>query len=396
MNANPRLKISEKYALSLLILFAFSLPLSVGLANLCAGAILFIWLFFGDKKETLRQIRSSKAVQALIVYCLFFIVEFIVAGFPESGFFEAKKAVYLLMVPVFMSFLKRDRNVDVYLWAFVLGVFVCHIFSYLLLAGFYQLVPSHGGAPFINRIHYSLLLAFSLVFLLYFFHKPYDKNKRFYLIALLSMGINLFIQDGKSGLFVAVCQIPIFYVILSGKLRWAFIALSVCITAIGLSYFLGSPLKDRLDKAYIDLQSASHGEFNRVRSTLTRVLLIRNSLEMIKSSPWLGIGMGNYEQEYKKIIKSKNLDVIPYDHPHNQYLFMATQFGIWSILFLLWIFFEQFRFYFKNRTSPYRTLIFLIPLGYFLMAFLENPLMGMPSMPAFVLFFALLFRNVES
>ena len=58
------------YRFWILTLFVFTLPNSVAVNNILAGIIIFYWLIWGDKKETLKLFQSNPIV--LLSFLFFF------------------------------------------------------------------------------------------------------------------------------------------------------------------------------------------------------------------------------------------------------------------------------------------------------------------------------------
>lgn len=100
-------------------------------------------------------------------------------------------------------------------------------------------------------------------------------------------------------------------------------------------------------------------------SVFDRLLLLRNSLEMIKDHPFFGAGLNNwkllfpsYGVQGTEVIVSGAMN---FEHPHNDYLLILSEQGIIGLLFYLWFFIFVFKFILKElRTSQKQEFIYVI------------------------------------
>ena len=100
-------------------------------------------------------------------------------------------------------------------------------------------------------------------------------------------------------------------------------------------------------------------------SVFDRLLLVRNSLEMIKDHPFFGAGLNNWKLLFPKygvqgteVIVS---GVMNFEHPHNDYLLIIAEQGIIGLLFYLWFFIYVLRVILKEvRTSQKQEFIYVI------------------------------------
>lgn len=78
-------------------------------------------------------------------------------------------------------------------------------------------------------------------------------------------------------------------------------------------------------------------------SVFDRLLLVRNSLEMIKDHPFFGAGLNNWKLLFPSYgVKGTEVivsGVMNFEHPHNDYLLILAEQGIMGLLFYLWFFF---------------------------------------------------------
>ena len=103
-----------------------------------------------------------------------------------------------------------------------------------------------------------------------------------------------------------------------------------------------------------------------------RILMWRSSLDMIKDSPWIGIGVGTFEMNYPRY-QGKYLRLKEYSnytgstiHAHNEYVETAAETGILGIGSLIWFIIAIFKYgsdLLKNREREERLLVVALLSG---------------------------------
>jgi len=102
-----------------------------------------------------------------------------------------------------------------------------------------------------------------------------------------------------------------------------------------------------------------------------RISVWQNSLEMIKDSPLLGVGIGQWSEHYHRYYDRVVKDVIYNDRKdltrlHNDYIEVFSELGLVGYLFLLWLLYLVVRKIFKvllNHQNPDRWLAMGLAMG---------------------------------
>ncbi len=74
-----------------------------------------------------------------------------------------------------------------------------------------------------------------------------------------------------------------------------------------------------------------------------RIEFYINTIRIIKENVLLGVGLGDFEKAYQIYIRTYDLYTTSTDNPHNEYLMIWVQSGIFGLLLFLWIHLEIFR-----------------------------------------------------
>ncbi len=110
-----------------------------------------------------------------------------------------------------------------------------------------------------------------------------------------------------------------------------------------------------------------------------RIAVYRNSLNMIKDHPFIGLGANTYMKNYKKYrepIEYRNIVTKDYMYAHNNFLHMAAEIGLIGLGFFIWLLYKLF----MECNNIYRKLeddymkIVSLSLSACLIAFLVNGL----------------------
>ncbi len=377
-----------------LILFIFTLPNSVAINNILLGILTILWIFTGDKKGTLNIIKTNPFV--ILVY-LFFFTYFISLLWTQNhnwGFHIVRKETILLFIPIFMSLIKKDE-VELLIKTFVFSMSLSEIISYSIK---FELIPPMFNATiddptsFMSHISYNPFLAFTIYLITYYLFK----GKESILVRLVSiffiitMTINLFITGGRAG--------QIAYFILMALLILQFLKVnlkSISIILIGLPLiFFGAYSSSNIFKTRVDMAIHNTANYNNEKHTCVgvRIAYAQNCLTLIQKNPILGVGVGDYPTEYNKIHYKETPNIPTGVHPHNMYLFIWAQNGIFSLIALIALLLIQIRLGINNNHHLKYPMVAL-PILFATIMFSDCYLLGHYTTFLFVIFSAILYKG---
>ncbi|SVE27935.1 uncharacterized protein METZ01_LOCUS480789, partial [marine metagenome] len=237
----------------------------------------------------------------------------------------------------------QRKYINYYLSAFLLAIALTEIASYLV---WFELVEPFKNAtvknptPFMSHISYNPILAFAIYLVLHeiFFNKKLTNLVfSFYSFFAISMTINMFITGGRAGqvAFFVMLSILIFQIFDKQRIKSLLVILIMIPSIFITAYQFSDLFKTRVDLAITDTLSYSDRGSTSIG---LRINFTKNSLEVIKKNPIIGIGTGDFPSEYKKINQINTPQLPNTTNPHNMYTLITMQLGLIGLVSMLSIF----------------------------------------------------------
>lgn len=379
----------------LLIFFAFTLPISVAINNIAAGLILLLWLVEGNfKAKYLRIIKHPLAIWSFI-FLFVHIIGLLWTNDLIWGMHMIKKEAKFLLLPIFLLVINKE-NIKTYFITFFAAMAISEFISYLI---WFDLIPPLSdenklgyATPFIDHLSYAPYLAFTIYVLLHqlLFDRAKDQiGTILSIIFILTMSFNLFISGGRAGqvgFFVIYTLIVLQY--FHKNIVKAMMLLSVSLPLIFMLVYTTSPgFEQRVDLA---IQEIKTFENNPSTSVGKRITFFLNSLPIIQEHPFLGVGTGDFREAYA-VINAKNspsLDVP--DQPHNMYILVLTQLGLFGFIPLMMLFYTQIKAS-LSKASPFYRIQMALPILFMVLMLSDSYLLGHHTTMLFLFFSAILF-----
>jgi len=289
-----------------------------------------------------------------------------------------------------------------YIFAFITAITVTEIISYLV---WFQVIETFGNAyildptPFMSHISYNPILAFAIYIVLHeiFFNKKLTNLVfSFYSFFAISMTINMFITGGRAGqvAFFVMLSILIFQIFDKQRVKSLLVILIMIPSIFITAYQFSDLFKARIDEAINDMATLSFS--NEYHTSIgLRLNFTKNSFEVIKKNPIIGIGTGDFPSEYKKINQINSPQVLATTNPHNMYTLITTQLGLIGLVSMLSIFYYQIKLssYASNRFI--KDLGVALPLMFLVIMWSDSYLLGHYTTLVFVFFSSFLYKDFE-
>jgi O-antigen ligase len=390
----------EKTYQFLLISLAFLMPMTVAGANTVIVIICFLWLFSGDYKAKYKQIIESKMLIASIIFFGLHVLGLIWTENIIWGLEITHKMWYfLLLFPVLHSIVNKDY-VKYYIIAFLIAISITEIISYLV---WFQIIEQFKNAfladptPFMSHISYNVILAFSIYLVCHELIFNKDISQKFFLwygFLSIAMIINMFITQGRAGqvMFFAVLAILIFQFFDTKKLK-ALILILVIIPSVFITAYIVSPtFKDRSDGTILSITNLEQYNMSSVGH---RIVFAKNSWKLIKKNPFIGVGTGDFPDEYKKINQINTPSHPNVTNPHNMYTLVWSQLGLVGLLSMLSIMYYQVKLSFLESNKFYRDVGFALPILFLIIMFSDSYLLGHYTTLMYIFFSSFLYKRFD-
>jgi O-antigen ligase len=383
----------------LLIVAFFFLPLAVSPNNIAIWLIMIIWLLSGNYKNKFNQVFQNKLALASMI---FFGVHCVALLWTENiswGLEITRKMLpFLIVLPVLLT-ITRKENIKFYIGAFLLAISISETITYLIwfevIESFKYAKGPHNPTALVSHISYNPLLAFAIYLVAHriFFEKKKNSFETIlYSFFLATMSINMFITGGRAGqiMFFAAIIIIFFQYFKNSKIK-AVISSSVLIFVLATAAFNYSPLfKSRV---LLAVEDVVHFDGNSNTSIGQRVTFAINSYELFKRNPIIGIGTGDFPDEYKKVNLTNSPNVINTVQPHNMYMLILSQLGLFGFASFMMIFYYQFLTAINAKNSLVRNIGIALPLLFLLIMWSDSYLLGHYTGNLFILFSSFIYSN---
>lgn len=387
----------------LLMLTAFFLPLTVFGGNFFAVLIFLLWLVKADFKTDFYRLKDNKLVIAVFLYLLVHVIALLWTADIESGLWTLKKQLKFLFIPIFMLFVKRE-HVKYYILAFLASMSLSEIWSYGI---FFELLPLYGGAtltdpiPLMSHITYNPFLAIAIYLLSYYvlFDHSLSKLKKItYGFFIITMSVNMFITGGRAGqvMYFAMLVVLVFQYFPKNAFK-AFLISSIIVVTTSSTFYISSKIfSDRVDAAVKELSDYKNHTHS---STGMRISSAINSWSIIKENPIIGVGTGDYKNEFIKAsiqnkLKLENTLVI--HNPHNMYVLILVQFGLLGLAAMLYMFYAQIKIAINSNEEFVRKIGITLPLLYLLIMLSDSYLMVHMTGLLFIFISSFVYKDYEA
>lgn len=327
---------------------------STAFANI--GFVLFLLLFLavclGDQRQHLDTRNFPMGVAAAIgIYIGWQVIGLSYTEAPMSyawrSIFSERKIVYILPLTMIFSDPSPKRR---FLAAFLITCAAGLLVSFTLkvpavhdmMEGIASFKKMRSGAPVmadnVFRSYATQSMAFALCAFLSLWFATRQGNRAWRVgLALLAIAFaaNIaMVTPGRSGYVVFLVLVVWCFAVWRGFKGLLLGALAALVIGL-LAYNLSTSVYNRVNLGITEVQN-----FSTVLTETSlgrRMLMVQSTLGMIAERPLLGVGTGGFKQSFSAIAVEKYTGwrAIPFDDPHNQYLFIAAENGLIGLLAFL-------------------------------------------------------------
>ncbi|PID75785.1 MAG: hypothetical protein CSA20_02290 [Deltaproteobacteria bacterium] len=311
-----------------LVLCCFCIPVSSSLMGATSLIALLCWVFCGKIAEWPRLFFTNPVVSfASLLFLLLVSGVFYSTASVDEALAVLKKYRELVFLVMAVSFFREEKSKLLLAEkAFIAGCLVLLGISYAM---FWGLVPAERfGHSVVYHITHSFFMGILAFWALQKMISKGQARALWGLIFLLTC-INLFyIAPGRVGMLILVLLL-LLTVLQRLSVVQSIISLLVASVFLVSVYYTSTNFSSRVDLAFEEIQ---HYQPGVSRTSLgMRFDWWYNSLQLIKKRPFTGYGTGAFAIEQNQLVEGSQ--TVKTDNPHNEYLFLAVQVGIFGTIF---------------------------------------------------------------
>jgi len=244
---------------------------------------------------------------------------------------------FLLVLPIFFFIRKSDISVSWFIWGVVFGSILTGLIKFGIIDAYYlsKIVTVQTGS-------FSLFSSIFGLSSLMFIRERNSRIKNTLLFVAFALGITASILSGGRGVWVAAILSLTLMLAINPMQRSVKFKLLVLLSTIVLFYSAylipQTGMKDRLTAANSNFTEWSgYGKSNT--STGARLEMWKASYQVIKESPFSGVGEDNYSKHQQILISQGKVSksVGKFLHPHNEYITSLIEQGVIGLLAFIFV-----------------------------------------------------------
>ncbi len=360
----------------LVVTYAFVLPITwKGRSTI----FLFILFLFLARRNFIYYLKDSFKNPIVQSFLLYLFIHFLWL-FGTDNFTQAIKMIdyaqYAVIPLIFLSFVTKEFSYKI-IASFAAGVFLSEIISYLVRfqvlpqkldlfsKNLYTILDIHDPTPFLYHSQYAITLS---VVIALFILKLLNKNNSLQIkiisfIFIATATINLSLIGGRSG-YLSYIFLAITVIILKFKSKALVPLIFTLLIILTISYtaYNNSPMfKSRIDYSIETINKLNHNIYDFNSSLGTRIAFWYYGLMVVEENLLLGVGTGDQLDEVKTLVPSTDTYITQHPHLHSVYLSQLVQFGIIGLLVYLNIFFQIFKYNYRDENA--KEIAIIISVG---------------------------------
>ena len=327
------------------VALGISIPVSTAMDNVLVGLVIAFWAAGGAYARFFDTVRrNAVVVPVLLVVGLYGVGALYSAGSVQEIWGSLSKGAVLLLIPVMIPLFRDPAVREHAITGFLLVSVVIVALSFGIWTGHWEAGKLFKGNPldpvvFKYHITQNVLMAFAaFLFALRARDAETLKTRALMALGFVLAAFNAVIMvPGRTGQLVLI--VLTVYALFCWARRGGRVAGAIAIAAVLAAGFLmpSSALYRGAAKVIQEYREWTPGEAKITESIKQRLDFYRTSLEIVKESPVYGVGTGGFARAYTAKVMTP--DSIRTDNPHNEYIMVASQFGLVGLgvwLFLFW------------------------------------------------------------
>ncbi len=337
---------------------------------------MMVWTFTALVQTELKQdAKRFFRTPELWVLCLFFVVYFFwgLNNEHHQDWITGMRVKLPFLAIPFVAMSMRKYGPSFYKLIFYFFFYALTVSSFVVFAHYlmhYHTINemmTHGKiipVPY-NHIRYSLMIVFAIIIGLHLYSKRFFVFQRVerILLLLICLWLIIFIHilSVRSGMmvFYLLVFVSVLKLLFIKQYRWrALLILIIMLTGPLIAYYSFDSFHNKVDYTQFDVNRYLSNKSVKGTSDGRRIISIKAGIEVFKSNPWFGAGIGDVRNRLNQIYREKYPDIPDNFIVHNQYVFWLAALGISGFLILVFALF--FPLLYKGRFKNHLVLSFFI------------------------------------
>ncbi|ARG97199.1 O-antigen ligase family protein [Legionella micdadei] len=322
---------AQKFAPLLLAVTLFVLPLSSSAKSICLSlSVIALLLVPTYRAEVLGLLAKDWCKAAIVLFCLALIACLWSPASLSEKMLILEKYSKFLYLPVLVAGFRDERTRNLGLHAFLLAMLLTSSIAVLRFRGFLPTFNINPDNIFRNHIMVGYMLDFAaFLSALLAYRQRSIKRVAYSLLFLLFSYHVLFINGGRMG-YIAYFVLMSLLILQICSWRLAIAGFLIICTGFFLVYHESQYMKNRLSLAVIEVKQYQNDKDTPVGY---RLQFYHFAYQLFNKHPLVGNGTGSFTYYFRteRPVPSWTNRLL---EPHNQYFFVATEFGLLGVVVL--------------------------------------------------------------
>jgi len=359
----------------LFVLLGVFIPTSIAITNLIIGLLALCWILERNFKAKFDIIKASKWMLAVFALIGFYGLGMLWGDNHLNADWQFQRLALLLVFPILITMNLKQETIKRAVFSFLGTAFISAFAALAInnniilpLGDYLSFIdPSSRNSAFITYNYHNVILALATILSLYVLIEKKSKYTYLLLLFILVYAISIFTERGRAGQVIFNLS-AVFYIIYYNRRK----LLRLCALLILLFSFQfviynsTNVYKDRFDAVSNIIQN--NGDRGEGKTEDIRYVFIKESLSSILEKPIFGYGTGSFGTIFENEVKSGHY-FDKYTTPHNQYLYVWFELGIFGLVLLLLIFYYQIKELFRKKDGIHRVLL---PLSFMFLMLVDS------------------------
>ncbi len=378
-----------------------SIPVSIAIDNLLLATALLGWLIGWSLREKLLLAWSNPIYRASL---LLFAVLSLGTAYGQQAPGDAKlylfKYLDLALIPLLGWAFVGEHHRKYALHTLAGGLALVLLISCALKIGLLPPISWLKGvedSPFVvfkPRLTHNILMALAAFLFAWLSCTAGSRLGKLWWGALGALAVTniALMVEGATG-YIQLIALILLFGWQRARMRGIGIAIAGSLIMIALLGTIPGPFQNRVKEIFFDLKQA---DTHQPASTSAgyRMEFYRNTLTLIEKNPVFGTGTGSFPAAYAALVEGTGKKLSR--NPHNEFMLIAVQTGIFGLAALLWLLWLQWRLAVQLPTQLERSLAQGLVLTMCIICMLNSALLDHTEGLLYAWLTALLYAGLKS